>query len=168
MDQARREAFDALVAARSPALLRTAYLLCGDRHLAQDLVQTSLSRAFVRWGRLRTTEAGETYVRKIMISQAASSRRRKWHGEVPTARLPEAINVGEDLDLRAALQQALNGLPAAQRAVLVLRFYEDLSEAQTAAMLNTSLGTVKSRTSRALAALRAAGLDRVLIGDTYE
>ena len=168
MDQARREAFDALVNLRSPALLRTAYLLCGDRHLAQDLVQSSLSRAYTRWGRLRTVDAGETYVRKVMVTQAASSRRRKWHGEVPTDELPDSAQSGDDLDLKATLQQALAALPAPQRAVLVLRFYADLSEAQTAELLNTSLGTVKSRTSRALAALRAAGLDAVFTGDRHE
>lgn len=168
MDQARREAFDALVALRSPALLRTAYLLCGDRHLAQDLVQSSLSRAYTRWHRLRTVEAGESYVRRVMVTQAASSRRRKWHGELPTAVLPEGVLEGDDLDLRATLRQALAALPAPQRAALVLRFYEDLSEADTASLLNTSLGTVKSRTSRALTALRAAGLDSVLTGDRHD
>lgn len=168
MDQVRREAFDALVASRSPALLRTAYLLCGDRQLAEDLVQTSLSRAYARWGRLRTTEAGESYVRKVMFTQAATSRRRRWHGEVPSAVLPDRAAEGDDLDLRALLRRALAALPAAQRAVLILRFYEDQSEAQTAALLDISLGTVKSRSSRALAALRTAGLDNVLTGDRHE
>jgi RNA polymerase sigma-70 factor (ECF subfamily) len=168
VDQARREAFDALVSLRSRALLRSAYLLCGDHHLAQDLVQNSLSRAYTRWGRLRSVEAGEGYVRKIMMTQAASSRRRRWHGEVPTVALPERPSGSEDLDLRATLRQALAALPAPQRAVLVLRFYEDLSEADTAALLNTSVGTVKSRTSRALATLRAAGLENVLVGDLHE
>jgi RNA polymerase sigma-70 factor (ECF subfamily) len=168
MDQARREAFDALVSLRSPALLRTAYLLCGDRHLAQDLVQNSLSRAYTRWGRLQSVDAGESYIRKVMVTQAASSRRRRWHAEVPTAALPERPSGSEDLDLRATLRQALAALPAPQRAVLVLRFYEDLSEADTAAVLDTSVGTVKSRTSRALAALRATGLESDLIGDRHE
>jgi RNA polymerase sigma-70 factor (sigma-E family) len=166
VDQARREAFDALVLLRSPALLRTAPLLCGDRHLAQDLVQTSLSRAYTRWGRLRSIDAGEAYVRKIMLTQASSSRRRRWRGEVPTAAVPDQAEHGDDLDLRATLRQALASVPAPQRAVLVLRFYEDLSEVDTAALLGTSVGTVKSRTSRALASLRAAGVETALAGES--
>ena len=162
MDDDRRAAFDALVAARSPALLRTAYLLTGDHHRAQDLVQTALSRAYVRWGRLRSVNAGEAYVRRVIVTTAASSWRRKWHREVPTEVLPDRPSPADDLDLRAGMRLALQRLPAAQRAVLVLRFYEDLSEAQTAELLGCSLGTVKSRTSRALAALRAAGLERMV------
>ena len=165
MDQARAEAFDALVALRSRALLRTAYLLTGDRQAAQDLLQSSLARAYSRWGRLRSVEAGEAYVRRVLVTQASSSRRRRWHGEVPTAHLPERPGQDVDLDLRAVLRQTLAALPPQQRAVLVLRFYEDLSEADTAALLRCSVGTVKSRTSRALAALRAAGLESVLTGD---
>jgi len=162
VDDDRRAAFDALVAARSPALLRTAYLLTGDYHRAQDLVQTALSRAYVRWGRLRSVDAGEAYVQRVIVTTAASSWRRKWHGEVPTEVLPDRTSPVADLDLRAGMRLALQRLPAAHRAVLVLRFYEDLSEAQTAELLGCSIGTVKSRTSRALAALRAAGLERMV------
>jgi RNA polymerase sigma-70 factor (sigma-E family) len=166
VDEQRRAAFDALVTLRSPALLRSAYLLTGDRHLAQDLVQSSLARAYLRWGRLRDLEAGESYVRRVMVTQAASERRRRWHGEVPTERLPETPETAADLDVREALRTALLRLPAGQRAVLVLRFYEDRSEAETAELLGISRGTVKSRTSRALDALRAAGLEAVVTGGT--
>lgn len=165
MDDVRREAFECLVVLRSPALLRTAYLLTGDRHLAQDLVQVALSRAYLRWSRLRSLDAGEAYVRRVLVTQAASSWRRKWHGEVPTSSVPEVVGAGPDLDLRESLRVALLRLPPGQRAVLVLRFYEDLSEADTAALLGCSPGTVKSRTSRALDALRAAGLENVLTGE---
>lgn len=164
MDEARRTAFDALVSVRSPALLRTAYLLTGDRHLAQDLVQMSLARAYLRWGRLRDVAAGEAYVRRVMVTQAASERRRRWHGEVPTERLPDVAGAGDDLELRHALRAELARLPAGQRAVIVLRFFDDLSEAETAALLGVSQGTVKSRSSRALAALRSSGLDAVVTG----
>lgn len=165
MDDVRREAFESLVVLRSAALLRTAYLLTGDRHLAQDLVQVALSRAYLRWGRLRSVDAGEAYVRRILVTQAASSWRRKWHGEVPTSELPEGAGPAVDLDLRESLRVALLRLPPGQRAALVLRFYEDRSEADTATLLGCSPGTVKSRTSRALAALRAAGLESVLTGE---
>ena len=166
MDQAGRQAFDALVVLRSGALLRSAYLLTGDRHLAQDLVQSALARAYVRWGSLRSPAAAEAYVRRVMFTQAASSWRRKWHGEIPSSpALPDGAVPTEDLELREALRQALMALPPQQRAVLVLRFYEDLSEADTAELLGCSAGTVKSRTSRGLAALRAAGLESVLTGD---
>jgi RNA polymerase sigma-70 factor (sigma-E family) len=165
VNQEQRDAFDALVGLRSPALLRTAYLLTGDAHLAQDLVQSALARAYSRWGRLRSPEAGEAYVRRVMVTQAASSWRRKWHGEVPSAELPHTPAPTDDVELREALRVALLRLPATQRAVLVLRFYEDLSEADTARLLDCSAGTVKSRTARGIAALRAAGLESVLTGE---
>jgi RNA polymerase sigma-70 factor (sigma-E family) len=165
VDQAQREAFDALVALRSPALLRTAYLLTGDAHLAQDLVQSALARAYTRWGRLKQPAAGEAYVRRVMVTLAASSWRRKWHGEVPSAELPQSPTPHDDVELREALRVALLRLPAAQRAVLVLRFYEDLPEADTARLLGCSPGTVKSRTARGLAALRTSGLESVLTGE---
>jgi RNA polymerase sigma-70 factor (sigma-E family) len=161
-----KQAFDALVALRSDALLRSAYLLTGDPHLAQDLVQSALVRTYLRWGTLRSPAAGEAYVRRTMFTQAASSWRRKWHGEVPSSpALPDGAAASEDLELREVLRRALLTLPPQQRAVLVLRFYEDMSEAETARVLGCSPGTVKSRTSRGLAALRDAGLESVLTGD---
>ena len=160
MEEERQAAFDALVDARATSLLRTAYLLTGDWALAEDLVQTALAKTYLRWHRLRDTEAGEAYVRRVLVTTCGKWRRRKWHGEVPTEALPEPS--GTDpyaaTDVRLAIAAALATLPAAQRAVLVLRYFEDLTETQVAAALGCSVGTVKSRASRALDTLRGTGL----------
>ncbi|MEV4618161.1 SigE family RNA polymerase sigma factor [Asanoa sp. NPDC049573] len=149
--------FREFVAARSPALLRTAYLLTGDWATAEDLLQTALTKIYLAWRRLGEIEAVEPYARRVLVNTSISWWRRRWHGERPTEVLPEravADRVDEQLE-RDALWRHVQSLPARQRAVLVLRFYEDLSEAQTAAILDISTGTVKSQTSRALTTLRA-------------
>lgn len=160
MDRAQEQAFEALVATRTPALLRTAFLLTGDRQLAEDLLQVGLARTFARWGSLRSVDAGEAYVRRVLVTQHVSWRRRLWHREHPTETLPEALVDGDisAADRRDVLRRALADLPRQQRAVVVLRFYEDLTEHEVAAMLGIAVGTVKSRTHRALAALRCHGL----------
>ncbi|MEV4660978.1 SigE family RNA polymerase sigma factor [Micromonospora echinofusca] len=150
------EEFRDFVAARSSALLRTAYLLSGDWATAEDLLQTSLTKTYLAWKRLGGIEAIEPYARRVMINTSTSWWRRRWHGERPTEVLPERAGVDEieqQLD-RDLLWRHLSALPSRQRAVLVLRFYEDMSEAQTAALLGISPGTVKSQTSRALGTLR--------------
>ncbi|MEU9505198.1 SigE family RNA polymerase sigma factor [Micromonospora sp. NPDC048170] len=150
------EEFRDFVAARSSALLRTAYLLSGDWATAEDLLQTALTKTYLAWKRLGGIEAIEPYARRVMINTSTSWWRRRWHGERPTEVLPERAGVDEieqQLD-RDLLWRHLSALPSRQRAVLVLRFYEDMSEAQTAALLNISPGTVKSQTSRALGTLR--------------
>ncbi|MCW3816279.1 SigE family RNA polymerase sigma factor [Micromonospora sp. DR5-3] len=150
------EEFREFVAARSGALLRTAYLLTGDWATAEDLLQTALTKTYLAWKRLGGIEAIEPYARRVMVNTSTSWWRRRWHGERPTEVLPERAGVDEieqQLD-RDALWRHLQALPARQRAVLVLRFYEDMSEAQTAALLEISPGTVKSQTSRALNTLR--------------
>ncbi|MFG3703648.1 SigE family RNA polymerase sigma factor [Micromonospora sp. NPDC047670] len=150
------EEFRDFVAARSGALLRTAYLLSGDWATAEDLLQTALTKTYLAWKRLGGIEAIEPYARRVMVNTSTSWWRRRWHGERPTETLPERAAVDEieqQLD-RDLLWRHLSALPARQRAVLVLRYYEDLSEAQTAALLNISPGTVKSQTSRALGTLR--------------
>ncbi|MEH0843256.1 SigE family RNA polymerase sigma factor, partial [Micromonospora sp. CPCC 205711] len=150
------EEFREFVAARSAALLRTAYLLAGDWATAEDLLQTALTKTYLAWKRLGGIEAIEPYARRVMVNTSTSWWRRRWNGERPTEVLPERAGVDEieqQLD-RDALWRHLTALPARQRAVLVLRFYEDMSEAQTAALLEISPGTVKSQTSRALATLR--------------
>lgn len=150
--------FRDFVSARSPALLRTAYLLSGgDWALAEDLLQTAFTKAYLAWGRIQDQNAREAYVRTTLATTATSWWRRKWHGERATAVLPETAvaDAGSDVDDRDALWRLVLTLPARQRAVLVLRFYEDLSEAETARTLSLSPGTVKSHTSRALATLRA-------------
>ncbi|WFE63831.1 SigE family RNA polymerase sigma factor [Micromonospora sp. WMMD714] len=148
--------FRDFVAARSGALLRTAYLLTGDWATAEDLLQTALTKTYLAWRRLGGIEAVEPYARRVLVNTSTSWWRRRWHGERPTEILPERAGVDEiaqHLD-RDLLWGHLRALPARQRAVLVLRYYEDLSEAQTAALLEISPGTVKSQTSRALATLR--------------
>ncbi|WP_200215320.1 SigE family RNA polymerase sigma factor [Micromonospora coerulea] len=150
------EEFREFVAARSGALLRTAYLLAGDWATAEDLLQTALTKTYLAWKRLGGIEAIEPYARRVLVNTSTSWWRRRWHGERPTDVLPERAGVDEieqQLD-RDALWRHLSALPARQRAVLVLRFYEDMSEAQTAALLEISPGTVKSQTSRALNTLR--------------
>ncbi|WP_433536906.1 SigE family RNA polymerase sigma factor [Micromonospora sp. CA-249363] len=150
------EEFREFVAARSAALLRTAYLLSGDWATAEDLLQTALTKTYLAWKRLGGIEAVEPYARRVMVNTSTSWWRRRWHGERPTEVLPERPGLDEieqQLD-RDLLWRHLKELPGRQRAVLVLRYYEDLSEAQTAALLDISPGTVKSQASRALATLR--------------
>lgn len=150
------EEFREFVAARSAALLRTAYLLAGDWGTAEDLLQTALTKTYLAWKRLGEIEAVEPYARRVLVNTATSWWRRRWHGERPTEVLPEPVapdEIEQQLD-RDALWRHVRALPVRQRAVLVLRFYEDLSEAQTAALLNIAPGTVKSQTFRALNTLR--------------
>jgi RNA polymerase sigma-70 factor (sigma-E family) len=144
-------AFDDFVAARSRALLRTAYLLTHDHALAEDLLQTSLAKAWFAWRRIHGEP--EAYVRKILVNTYATWWRRRWNGEHPTEELPERAapeSPAEPTDLWAAMER----LPRRMRAVVVLRYFEDLTEAQTADVLGCSVGTVKSQTSKALAKLR--------------
>jgi RNA polymerase sigma-70 factor (sigma-E family) len=148
--------FRDFVSARSAALMRTAYLLAGDWATAEDLLQTALTKTYVAWRRLGEIEAAEPYARRVLINTATSWWRRRWNGERPTAVLPERAYIDrfdEHLE-RDALWRHVQTLPARQRAVLVLRFYEDLSEAETARLLGVSVGTVKSQCSRALVSLR--------------
>jgi RNA polymerase sigma-70 factor (sigma-E family) len=154
-----RGSFDDFVATRSTRLLRTAYLLTHDRALAEDLVQTSLAKAWFAWARIEGQP--DAYVRRVMVNTYSSWWRRRWNGEEATAELPErGVGSGHRpaddvrVDDRTDLWRALARLPRRQRAVVVLRFYEDLSEAETAEIMQCSVGTVKSQASRALAKLR--------------
>lgn len=152
----REEDFRDFVETRSSALLRTAYLLAGDWATAEDLLQIALTKTYLAWKRLGHIEAVEPYARRVLVNTATSWWRRRWHGERPTEILPEsaaADRVEESLE-RDALWRHVRELPNRQRAVLVLRFYEDQSEAETARLLGVSVGTVKSQASRALATLR--------------
>lgn len=154
-DPERDREFREFVSVRTPALLRTAYLLTGDWGQAEDLLQTGLVKAYLALHRIRDLGAIEGYVRRIMINTSVSWWRRRWRGEYPTAELPETrVNPFDGHAEREALWQQVLSLPARQRAVLVLRFYEDLSEVETARLLGISVGTVKSQSSRALATLR--------------
>jgi RNA polymerase sigma-70 factor, ECF subfamily len=162
MGKAEQDAeFTAFVTARGQALLRTAYLLTGDHQAGEDLVQTALAKTYAAWPRIRSREAVEGYVRRTMVTTHVSWWRRRWRGETPTdpqsGALPEPP--GHDPtgahDERDRMWRHLATLSERQRAVLVLRFYEDLGEAEVAALLGCSAGAVKSHTSRALARLRA-------------
>lgn len=147
-----RGTFEDFVVARSGSLLRTAYLLTQDSHLAEDLLQTSLAKAWRSWGRVEAYP--EAYVRKILVNTYATWWRRRWNAEDPTADLPERQHDNEPTGDSYDVQAALTRLPKRQRAVIVLRFFEDLSVAETARVLECSTGTVKSQTSKALARLR--------------
>ena len=150
---ADRSGFDEFVATRSPALLRTAYLLTGDHGLAEDLLQTALAKCWFAWGRIDGPP--EPYVRRALATTYATWWRRKWRAERPTGVLPERpAEPRHVLEDRDALWRALGALPRRQRAVVVLRYYEDLSEAETASALGISPGTVKSQAAKALATLR--------------
>jgi RNA polymerase sigma-70 factor (sigma-E family) len=152
--------FADFVAGAHASLLRTARLLTGDRHTAEDLVQAALVRVYLRWGRSAGWNSPQAYARKVVVNLYATWRRRRWHTEVVR---PEGDTGSDGHDMagsaeaRLELGRALAALPRPQRAVVVLRFYEDLSVEQTAELLGCSPGTVKSRTNRALERLRAAG-----------
>ncbi len=151
---------------RSAALFRVAYLIVGDYHLAEDLVQESLAKTFVAWPRIREAANAEAYTRRVIARTAISwSRRRSFH-ERPAEFLPE--RPGEDpaaaVVVHDALWAHLLALPPRQRAAIVLRYYEDLSEAQTADAMGCSVGTVKSSVSTGLKKLRQRiGPDLVLL-----
>ncbi|MGW2161086.1 SigE family RNA polymerase sigma factor [Nonomuraea sp. NPDC001699] len=148
--------YDAFVEASWHRLLRTAYLLARDWGVAEDLVQTALLKAWQAWPRLG--DEREAYVRKIIVNLHVSWWRRRWRraeltSESPPDQAQAADHMGQ-ADDRELVWQALGRLPARQRAVVVLRFFEDLTEVQTASTLGCSVGTVKSQASRALAKLR--------------
>ena len=147
--------FEEFVAGRGQALQRFGYALTGDWALAEDLLQTALARAYPRWSRVQRDNP-EAYIRKIMVNTWSSWWRRRWRGEVPTERLPEVAGPDRfmQVDSREALRSALAKLPPRQRAVVVLRYHQDLSEAQVAEILGVSIGTVKSQAAKALASLR--------------
>ena len=155
----REDDFRQYVAGRQRALLRTAWLLTGDWGAAEDLVQTALVRAWPHWGRIGGGRGADAYVRKIMLNTSTDWRSRRWRGEIPTGDLPEAAGQGRpDAGDAAAVQQALlaavRTLPPRQRAVVVLRYFDDLPEDEVATIMGCSVGTVKSQASRAIATLR--------------
>lgn len=145
-----------------PRLYRTAYLLLGDHATAEDLVQTALANTYASWRRVRSIDAAHGYARTALVNTATSWFRKKgWRNEVPTETLPEATHE-VDPSNRPAVLDALAQLSKGQRAVVVLRYYEDLSVAETARVLGCAEGTVKSQTSDALTRLRTLLGDAVL------
>ncbi|WP_088289222.1 SigE family RNA polymerase sigma factor [Kineosporia sp. A_224] len=159
LDSDVAEALDAYVRARGQRLLRTAYLLTGgDRLLAEDLVQNALASALVSWRRLRDVADMDAYMHTALVHARSRWWSRRWHGEVPSERLPDVAtpNETDQVDGTADIVAALRELPPRQRAAVVLRYFEDLTEVQTAAVLGCSVGTVKSQTARGLDKLRVA------------
>src|SRR5688500_20234483 len=157
MRSADETAFAEFVQGRWAALYRTAYLLTGNRHDAEDLLQTALANTYVGWRRIRDRGATEAYVRRALVNAAS----RGWRKRGRTVLTDEVPDPGHDGGLtgladKAALWRAVSDLPPRMRATLVLRYYEDLSEAETAAALDCSVGSVKSQTPPALKRLRAA------------
>jgi RNA polymerase sigma-70 factor (sigma-E family) len=168
----RDAAFERYVASRQHALLRTAVLLTGgDVATAEDLLQTALSRLYLAWHRVERESALDAYVRRIMVNQYTSWWRRTWRHrettvdpvELPQQRVPGAVAAGIDDEVaeRAAVWALVQLLPPRQRATVVLRYYEDLSEAETAEVLGCSVGTVKAASSRAVARLRVLHAEEV-------
>lgn len=148
-------AFRTFVETNGATLLHAARLMAGDHHRGEDLVQTALTRVYLRWDRI---DAPLAYARKALVSAHIDSTRRRWWGERPTETLPD-VPAAESSAVRTAderdeLRRLLSGLTPRERAVVVLRYYCDLSEQDTAATLGVPVGTVKSTCSRALSRLR--------------
>ncbi|GAB3433139.1 SigE family RNA polymerase sigma factor [Actinophytocola sediminis] len=170
MEQRDEEDFAEYFAARRDAVRRSAYLLCGDWHRADDLAQTAFVALHRRWRKVRDRAALDAYVRKTLVRAVIDESRRPWRRERFVDELPEtarpgddgAGEVGETVANRTALLDGLRRVPPRQRAVLVLRYFEGLDVSATAEALKCSEGTVKSQTSRGLTALREA------LGDTLD
>jgi RNA polymerase sigma-70 factor (sigma-E family) len=164
MDRDADDSYREFVTARSPALLGSAYLLTGDRGIAEDLLQVTLLQAYRHWGRVTAAGDPEAYVRRVMVNQRISWWRRRRVTESATGAVPErpaapgsvgpADQVGDQVADRDEMWRALQRLSPRVRAVLVLRYWEDLSEAETARLLGCTVGTVKSQASRGLRRLR--------------
>jgi RNA polymerase sigma-70 factor (sigma-E family) len=154
----RDSAFAEYFSARSEAMRRTAYLLCGDWHRAEDLVQTAFAKVYVAWNRASRHESLDGYVRRTVIRTFLDERRRAYRRRERTAgSIEETIaphTPPQPIEDRIALLRALADVPPRQRAVLVLRYWEDLSIEETAELLSCSEGTVKSQAARGLATLR--------------
>lgn len=158
MPDSQPDGFAEFVAAASPAMLRSAWLLTGDAGRAEDLLQTALARLWQRWERVNGGGNPQAYLRKMLYTTYLSWWRRRWRDEIPSAAPPERPEPTDFTDVlvsRDAVRRALATLPRQQRAVVVLRFVEDRSVEETARILGCTAGTVKTHTARALTALRA-------------
>jgi RNA polymerase sigma-70 factor (sigma-E family) len=166
VEQRDEEAFAEYFTARQDAVRRSAYLLCGDWHRADDLAQTAFVALHRRWRKVRDRGALDAYVRRTLVRAVIDESRRPWRRERFVDELPEVVQPGGGVDTtvanRTALLDGLRRVPPRQRAVLVLRFLEGLDVTATAEALKCSEGTVKSQTARGLTALRAA------LGDTLD
>jgi RNA polymerase sigma-70 factor (sigma-E family) len=168
MDRAAEAEFSEFMYSRWLQLVRLGYVLTGDRGLAEDLAQTALARAYSSWPQIRRAGDPDAYVRRVMVNANRSRFRKRRVAEQLTGAVPEPPPADQirGCDDRMALLAALMGLPPRQRSVVMLRFWLDMTETQTAEELGCSVGTVKSQASRALAALRAsAGLVEEVSGE---
>jgi RNA polymerase sigma-70 factor (sigma-E family) len=160
VDEHEEKRFAEYFAARRDSVRRTAYLLCGDWHRADDLAQTAFVALHRRWDRIRDRAATDAYLRKTLVRASIDESRRPWRREQHVERLPEPEPTGARLDEQVALREdlltALREVPPKQRAVLVLRYFEGLDVAGVAKALRCSEGNVKSQTARGLRHLRAA------------
>jgi RNA polymerase sigma-70 factor (sigma-E family) len=153
MGPAEHAEFSAFVLAAQPRLRRTAYLICHDWHHAEDIVQTALVQTHSRWDRLSTGQGPDGYVHRAVVNAAIDERRRPWRRECVTDRLPDRASPPDD-GLTVEVIAALSALPRRQRAVVVLRYVEDLDVEATAHLLGISPGTVKSQSAKGLAVMR--------------
>jgi len=155
------DGFDRFMAERWPHILRSAFLLTGDRHDAEDLAQATFERACAAWNKVRRADNPEAYLQRVLVNCHRGRFRKRRVAEHPVAVVPEGLRlVGDHAEARGrrdALLTALADLAPGQRAVIVLRYFEDLTEAQAADVLGCSVGNVKSQTAKALARLRRHG-----------
>lgn len=152
------EGFTAYVGERGKHHLRVAVLLTGDWYAAEDLVQASLVKLYRAWPKLQPDGDPDAYLRRIMVNTHRSWRRARWRRETPAGDLPESVaaDFADGQALSAQVRQALLALPQRQRAVLALRYFEDLPEAEVASLLGCTAGTVKTHARRGLQALRGS------------
>ncbi len=156
MKRSDREEFDAFVLGAWNRLFRTAYALTGNPHDAEDMLQNAFAKAYANWRKVRRADSPEAYVHRIVANETITAWRRRWrHVEHSTDTPPEVTAPGhaESVGDRSTMWKAIQELPPRQRAVVVLRYYEDLSEKEIAEILGIAPGTVKSQASRALKAL---------------
>ena len=154
MNQEARQSFTEFVAARSGGLIRPAYVLTSDQHAAEDLLQSALTKTAIRWRHVR--ENPEAYVRRVMYNEQIDRWKRREREAALTVTLPEQVSGDHsgEVDLRLTLERALLALPPGKRAVLVLRYFEDLPEGEVAQIMGCSVGTVRSQVHKALVRLR--------------
>jgi RNA polymerase sigma-70 factor (sigma-E family) len=159
MRSADEASYCEFVAARRRSLLQTAFLLAGDWHLAEDLVQTTLAKLYVAWARIQRPDDVDAYARRTLVNAFIDERRRPWRREQAVDDVPDRVAVPSnpsDPAMRGRILAALAQVPKKQRAALVLRYWEDLSVEHAADVLNCSTGTIKSQTARGLERLRDA------------
>ncbi|HVQ91656.1 MAG TPA: SigE family RNA polymerase sigma factor [Mycobacteriales bacterium] len=155
MRQADEAEFREFVTARLPILRKSAFLLCGDRYLADDLAATTILKLYRNWRQLQRSERPDAYLRRVLINTWLDELRRPWRREQPTAELPEpAAHLDPEQADRVTLLAMLAQLPPRRRAVIVLRYYEGHDIEETARILGVATGTVKAHTHHALAQLR--------------